>query len=401
MTNRELDGSSITGSGVGDAARASEWHPFSDDDSGALAAASLAPEIEVSSPAASEEEVKRLLSELDLSDTHSVLHFGARAQERLTEISDRMLEGVRAKDVGAAGVSLAEMITTLKGLDVDGLDPSRGSGLLGRLLGRGRPIVRFLRQYEAVRDQIEAISRDLERHKTGLLTDVAALDRLYTANLEYFRALEGYIAAGEAKLRELDATSLPVLAAEVEASQDLLGAQRLRDLCTARDDLERRVHDLKLTRQVAMQALPSIRLVQQNDKSLIDKIGSTLLNTVPLWRQQLARAVTIYRSARAAETLSAATDLTNDLLRANAESLKNANAQARREVERGVFDIDAVEQANRTLIETIEESLTIADQGQRARAAASQQLGRLEAELRRALTAASARVRDENAGSDH
>lgn len=386
MTDRKQDGSISGGSGEHGAARESS---------------SLAPELEVSSPTLSEEDVQRLLSELDLLDTHSVMHFGARAQERLTEISDRMLEGVRAKDVGAAGASLTEMMTTLKGVDVDGLDPSRGSGLLARLLGRGRPVVRFLRRYEAVRDQIEAISRDLERHKTRLLTDVAALDRLYAANLESFRALEGYIAAGEAKLRELDATSIPALAAEVEASQDLLGAQRLRDLRAVRDDLERRVHDLKLTRQVSMQALPSIRLVQESDKSLIDKIGSTLLNTVPLWRQQLAQAVTIYRSARAAETLSAATDLTNDLLRANAESLKSANAQARRQAERGVFDIDAIKEANRTLIETIEESLSIVDEGRQARAAASQELGRLEADLRRALGAASASTRGGGARSDH
>jgi uncharacterized protein YaaN involved in tellurite resistance len=172
--------------------------------------------------------------------------------------------------------------------------------------------------------------------------------------------------------------------------------QRLKDLRSARDDLERRVHDLKLTRQVTMQGLPSIRLVQENDKGLINKINSTLVNTVPLWRQQLAQAVTIYRSGAAADTLRSATDLTNDLLRANAENLKSANAEARRQIERGVFDIEVVKQANQALIETIEESLAIADQGKRARAAASQELGRLEADLRRALASASARGASEH-----
>jgi len=151
------------------------------------------------------------------------------------------------------------------------------------------------------------------------------------------------------------------------------------------------VHDLRLTRQVSMQGLPSIRLVQENDKGLINKINSTLVNTVPLWRQQLAQAVTIYRSSQATETVKAATDLTNELLKANAANLKEANAEARRQIERGVFDIEVVKQANRSLIETIEESLKIADEGKRARAKAAAELEQLEAELRRTLAAASAR----------
>jgi uncharacterized protein YaaN involved in tellurite resistance len=172
----------------------------------------------------------------------------------------------------------------------------------------------------------------------------------------------------------------------------MIQAQNLRDLRSARDDLERRVHDLRLTRQVAMQSLPSIRLVQENDKGLINKINSTLVNTVPLWRQQLAQAVTVYRSGQAAATVKAATDLTNELLRANAQNLKQANAEARRQIERGVFDIEVIKQANRTLIETIEESLAIADEGKRARAEATAQLQHLEDELRASLAAASAKA---------
>jgi uncharacterized protein YaaN involved in tellurite resistance len=341
---------------------------------------------------ASDPAVTNLLKELDLTDSQSVLFFGAKAQEQLTQVSDRMLEGVRAKDVGPAGAALSEMVTTLKGFDVAALNPNRKPGLFSRLLGQGRPIARFLEEYEAVRDQIEAIGRTLERHKTKLLTDVTALDRLYQANLDYFRALEQYIAAGEAKLRELDESVIPAQAARVELAADMVMAQQLRDLRGARDDLERRVHDLKLTRQVTMQGLPSIRLVQENDKGLINKINSTLVNTVPLWRQQLAQAVTIYRSGEAADTLRAATYLTNDLLPANAENLKTANTQARREIERGVFDIEVVRQANQTLIATIEEGLKIADEGKRARALASQELERLEGDLRRALSAASAKA---------
>ena len=341
-------------------------------------------------PPAEQAEIKGLLAEIDLTDSGSIMHFGAKAQQQLTLVSDQMLEGVRSKDTGPAGDALGEMVGTLRGFELDGLDPNAKRGLLGRLFGATKPITRFLQQYEEVRDQIDRIGVDLERHKTRLLTDVTALDRLYNANLAYFRDLERYIAAGDAKLAELDEQTIPALAARVETDNDMVQAQNLRDLRAARDDLERRVHDLRLTRQVAMQALPSIRLVQENDKGLINKINSTLVNTVPLWRQQLAQAVTIYRSGRAAETVRAATDLTNDLLRANAANLKTANAEARRQIERGVFDIETVKQANQALIETIEESLQIADEGKRARAAASAELQQMEADLRRTLSAANA-----------
>ena len=335
-------------------------------------------------------EIRSLLAEIDLTDSSSVVHFGVKAQQQLTQVSDQMLEGVRAKDTGGAGGALSEMVGTLRGFNVEALDPNAKPGFLARLFGAGKPIAKFLQQYEEVRDHIDRISLDLERHKTRLLTDVTSLDRLYDANLSYFRELEHYIAAGEAKLAELDRETIPALAARVESEADMVQAQNLRDLRGARDDLERRVHDLRLTRQVAMQALPSIRLVQENDKGLVNKINSTLVNTVPLWRQQLAQAVTIYRSGHAAETVRAATDLTNDLLRANAENLKLANAEARRQIERGVFDIETVKAANQALIETIEESLRIADEGKRARAAAGAELQQMEAGLRRTLAAASA-----------
>ncbi|ESQ11796.1 MAG: toxic anion resistance protein [Thiohalocapsa sp. PB-PSB1] len=337
-------------------------------------------------------EIKRLLAELDLTDSSSIMHFGASAQQQLTAVSDQMLEGVRNKDSGPAGQSLSEMVGTLRGFDVAALDPNAKSGFFSRLFGAGKPILRFLQEYESVREQIDHITLDLDRHKTRLLTDLTALDRLYDANLAYFRELEQYIAAGELKLAELDNEIIPALAATLEQDADMVRAQNLRDLRAARDDLERRVHDLRLTRQVSMQALPSIRLVQENDKGLINKINSTLVNTVPLWRQQLAQAITIYRSGRAAETVKAATDLTNDLLRANADNLKVANLEARKQIERGVFDIETVKRANQTLIETIEESLAIADEGKRARAAATAELTRMEGDLRKTLAAASAQT---------
>lgn len=330
-----------------------------------------------------------LLAELDLSDTHSILFFGSRAQEELTTVSDRMLERVRTKDLGPAGSALNDMVLTLRGFDVGELDPNRKPGWLDRLLGKGRDAAKLLQQYEAVRDQIDHITGQLEQHKTALLIDIESLDRLYAANLDYFRVLEQYIAAGEEKLRELDAEEIPAM--ERATGEDTIAAQRLRDLRARRDDLERRLHDLRLTRQVTLQSLPSIRLVQENDKALVGKINSTLVNTVPLWRQQLAQALTIHRSREAAKTVAAATDLTNDLLRANAENLRQANVIARTEMERGVFDIAAVAEANRNLIGAIEDSLRIADEGRAARARATEELDRLEQQLRDSLAAASAR----------
>ncbi|HSF64182.1 MAG TPA: toxic anion resistance protein, partial [Paracoccaceae bacterium] len=247
---------------------------------------------------------------------------------------------------------------------------------------------------EDVQAQIDKITENLLSHEHKLLKDIKSLDILYARTLDFYDELALYIAAGEAKLADLDATDIPAKEAAVKAAAEadqVKAAQELRDLRAARDDLERRVHDLKLTRQVTMQSLPSIRLVQENDKSLVTKINSTLVNTVPLWETQLAQAVTIQRSREAAESIRAANDLTNELLTANAENLREANKVVRQEMERGVFDIEAVRQANATLIATIDESLAIADQGKARRAAAEVELKKMEAELRDTLSAARSR----------
>lgn len=342
-------------------------------------------------PAEKQRRVQQLANEIDVGNTQSVLFFGSKAQEQLTVISDRMLDGVKNKEIGPAGDDLNEMVATIRGFEVDDLDPNKKQGFFGRMLGRSKPVVKFLQQYEEVRKQIDAITDKLERHKTRLLTDIVSLDRLYQANLDYFHTLEDYIAAGEEKLRQLDEVIIPEEAGKAETAGEVIAAQNLRDLRAARDDLERRVHDLRLTRQVSMQSLPGIRLVQENDKGLVNKINSTIVNTVPLWRQQLATAVTIYRSAQAAETVKAATDLTNELLAANAETLKQANAETRKQLERGVFDIETVKKANEALIATIEESLQIADQGKKMRREAVAQLQQCEADLRKTLAAAQAK----------
>ena len=338
-------------------------------------------------------EIDEAMAELAIDDSTSVLFFGTAAQENVTAVADEMLEGVRNKDTAAAGEALNDMVTTLRGLPVGELDPHQKPGLLGRVFRSATPIARMLQRYEQVGSQVDAISNRLDAHTSKLMKDIGLLDRLFDKTLEYFRRLEVYIAAGEERLRRLDTETLPALAREVEQTNDVLKAQQLGDLRAKRDDLERRVHDLKLTRQVTMQSLPSIRLVQQNDKALVGKIASTMANTIPLWRQQLAMALTIARSTEAGETLEKATDLTNELLKANAETLRTSTQTIRTQVERGIVDIAAVKQANDALIATIGDALRIADDGKRQRAEAEKQLAACESELKQALVASRQRQR--------
>ncbi|KCV80985.1 hypothetical protein ATO10_14324 [Actibacterium atlanticum] len=349
-------------------------------------------------------EIRKRMDELDMDNTTSIIEFGSSAQAELQTISQSMLADVKNKDVGPAGDSLRNIVTTIRGFSISELDVRRKRSWWERLTGKAAPLAKFMARYEDVQGQIDKITDTLLGHEHKLLKDIKSLDILYEKTLDFYDELALYIAAGEEKLKELDGTIIPTKEAEVNSAapdQQVIVAQELRDLRAARDDLERRVHDLKLTRQVTMQSLPSIRLVQENDKSLVNKINSTLVNTVPLWETQLAQAVTIQRSKEAAEAVRDASDLTNELLTANAENLQQANRVVREEMERGVFDIEAVKQANATLIDTIQESLAIADEGKAKRAAAEEDLKKMEADLRDTLAAAKAR-RDgvgDNAGT--
>ncbi|WP_118138692.1 toxic anion resistance protein [Oceanicella sp. SM1341] len=338
-----------------------------------------------------QERIRALAGEIDITDTQSIIRFGSKAQEKLTAISDQMLGGVRNKDSGPAGESLREMVSSLRGFDMGELDPNRKPSWWERIFSSSKPLAKFYARYETVQGQIDKITDELEHHEHKLLVDIESLDRLYEESLAFYHQLALHIAAGEEKLRGLDATVIPAKEAEVAAAPEdsqVIRAQELRDLRAARDDLDRRVHDLRLTRQVTMQSLPSIRLVQENDKSLATKIDSTLVNTVPLWKGQLAQAITVHRSREAARAVRDANDLTNDLLTSNAENLRQANTEVRTQVERGVFDVEAISKANAELIATIEDSLRIADEGKVKRAHAEEELKRMEADLRRSLAAA-------------
>ena len=345
-------------------------------------------------PAVQEEEQSKLeqaLSELDFKNRTSIIYFGASAQEELDDISNRMIDGVKNKDTGAAGAVLNEMVAAIKGFDIEELNPNKKLPWYSKLFGGTKPLVKFMQGYEDVRDQIDEIANNLEVHKSTLMKDVVSLDKLYEANLEYFRTLELYIEAGEIKKKELAEKVLPDYVTKAE-SGEMMEIQELKEVRAFGDDLERRVHDLRLSRQVTMQSLPSIRLIQENDKSLINKISSTLINTVPLWRNQLAQTVTIFRSHESAKALKDAADLTNELLEKNAEGLREANKEVRTQMERGIFDIESIKIANNTLIATLNDSLEIAEEGKQARVKALIELEKTEQELKTALLSTKAKM---------
>ena len=336
------------------------------------------------------QRIDELVERLDIHDTTSILDFGSDAQKRLTDIADDMLENVKTKDSGEAGQLLSDMVLILKGFQVEERKLREKPDLWKRLIGKAKqPLQAFLQRFADVADQIDQISNALESRKQQLLVDVVALDRLYEATLEYYRDLRHHIAAAEQVIERAEVHSLPRLKARAEHEDSMESAQSLRDFQGRRNELERRLHDLELTRQVTMQALPSIRMIQENDKSLVGKIDTTLINTVPLWRQQLAQSIAIHRSGKAAQAMKDSADLTNALLRENAETLQTANRESRREHERGVFDITAVEEANRILIETIEESIHLHEQARIRRKDAQKRLDKAERTLRDTLKSAS------------
>jgi uncharacterized protein YaaN involved in tellurite resistance len=337
-----------------------------------------------------EAAIASLAQQIDLADPGSILRFGQEAQSRAQSAADAMLGSARNQETGDAGRTLSGLLTTLRGFDVTKLD-ERPNFFQRMFTKAGAEITGIIQRYETVKGQIETIGDKLDTHRTRLLEDVERLERLYQATLEWFHALGDHIAAGEVVLKRTNEETLPALEKRMaDVPGDDIAPQRLRDLRGARDELERRVHDLRLTRQVAMQALPSIRLIQENDKALSSKIHSVLANTVPLWRQQLAQALAIHRMREAGQTVKQATDLTNRLLTANAETLRRGNQEARTELERGVFDLDAVQKANAALVATIEDSLKIADEARGQRARAAEELEKLEQDIRRVLMQAKA-----------
>jgi uncharacterized protein YaaN involved in tellurite resistance len=334
-----------------------------------------------------QQKVRELADKIDLDNTQSIISFGVEAQRELTNTADQMLQGVRNKDTGPVGDVLGELMLRVRGLGLDDLKPGddKPNWFSRVVLRQVHPVAKFVQRYETVQGQVDSLASALEKHKVRLIRDVVLLDKLYDASLNYFHDLELYIAAAETKLRELDEDILPKLRAKAERSHEMLDVQRLRDITARRDDLERRLHDLRLTRQVTLQSLPQIRLIQDVDKSLINKVQSSILTTVPVWKNQLAMAITLWNQKQALRTQRMVTDTTNEMLARNAELLRTGNAQARTEIERGIFDIETIRKVNDELIATIEESIQIAQDGKRKRYEAEVEMERLEHELKQTL----------------
>lgn len=333
-----------------------------------------------------QEQVRALMAKIDVADAQSILSFGVEAQAQVTDSADRLLAETRNKDVGPIGADLNDLLLEVRGLGVDELDPQdQGNWFQRKILRSATPLAKFVQRYETVQGQIDAISRELDAHRVNLIRDIALLDRLYDATVDYFAQLELYIAAADAKLHELDNEVLPALEAQAQQTGDLLAAQTLRDTQARRLDLERRAHDLKLTRTVTLQSLPQIRLIQDVDKSLVTKIQSSILTTIPVWKSQIAMAITLWNQQQALEMEKAITDTTNEMLARNAELLRLGSAEARQEIERGIFDLETIRKVNEELMQTIRESITITEEGRRRRAETERELTRLEGELKQAL----------------
>ncbi len=331
----------------------------------------------------SPEEQKAVLAfvdRIDISDSETVLKYGSAAQNKISQFSDRILADVKTKDTGTISDMLSKLVTELKGFDVD--SESKKGGLFGLFRKGGADLTQMKAKFEKVEVNITEIIKTLTGHQKQLISDSQMLDGLYAENEQYYHELTLYIIAGELKLRRLREEDLPPLLAKAQETADPADAQAANDFAQLIDRYEKRVHDLKLTRMVSVQMGPQIRLMQTNDNVLAERIQSTIANTIPLWKSQMVIALGMQHAEEALKAQKAVTDMTNDLLKSNAEKLKTGTIETAREAERGVIDMETIRIANTSLIETLTEVQKIQREGAQKRAEASIELGRLEKELR-------------------
>ena len=326
--------------------------------------------------------VDDFIAKVDITNPEHVLLFGADAQKRIADFSENALNTVKTQDPGEVGNMLVNLVSELKGFERDTEEPKG----LRKLFARAEDKVeRMKSRYSAVSVNVEKIAGSLENYQAQLLKDISMFDRLYDQNSEYFRQLTLYIIAGDKKLAEVRNTELKRLMDKAAASGDAMDAQKANDLAAQCDRFEKKLYDLKLTRQVSMQMAPQIRLLQNNDSLLVERIQSTLSNTLPLWKSQMVLALGLQHSKEALAAQTAVTDMTNELLRKNAEALKIGTIETARESERGIIDMDTLVQTNQSLIETIDEVLRIQQDGHAKRLEAEKQLYSMEADLKKKL----------------
>ncbi|MDD7412842.1 MAG: toxic anion resistance protein [bacterium] len=319
---------------------------------------------------------------IDVTDTNLVFQYGAGAQQKIAQFSDSALASVQTKDLGEVGDMMANLVAELKGFNAD---PDEKKGLFGFIRKNVDKMTLLKARYDEAEVNVNKIVSSLESHQVTLLKDIATLDQLYEMNLDYFKELSMYIAAGKKRLEEVRATDLAEATKRAEASGLAEDAQAAKDLADKCDRFEKKLYDLELTRNIAIQMGPQIRLIQNNDQVMAEKIQSTMVNTIPLWKSQMVIALGLHHAQEAMKAQRSVSDLTNDLLRSNAERLHTASVEVAKESERGIIDIETLTATNQRLIDTMDEVLAIQQDGREKRRAAEGELARIEGELRSKL----------------
>ncbi len=326
--------------------------------------------------------VDEFAQKIDLTNSAVVLQYGAAAQKKIANFSDTALNKVRTKDLGAVGEDITNLVTELKGFD---LEEEEKKGFFGFFKNTSNKITAMKAKYDSAEVNVNKIAEALERHQVVLMKDIVMLDQLYEMNLNYHKELSMYIIAGKKKLQEERSTRLVQLQEKAKRTGLAEDAQATNDFAQQCDGFEKKLHDLELTRMVSVQMSPQIRLVQNNDKIMTEKIQSTLVNTIPLWKSQMVLALGVAHSEQAVKAQREVTNMTNELLRKNAEKLKMSTIETARESERGVVDMETLRYTNQSLIQTLDEVVKIQDEGRAKRRAAEEELGRLEGELKQKL----------------
>ncbi len=341
-----------------------------------------APVFEESTLTAEEKRmVDDFASKIQLNNSAMILQYGSGAQKKIADFSETALDNVRTKDLGEVGEMLSSVVTELKSFDVD----ENEKGIFGFFKRSSNKIVAMKAKYDKAEANIDKICTALENHQIQLLKDIAMLDKMYELNKVYFKELSMYIMAGKKKLQEVQQTELPALQEKAKQSGLPEDAQAVNDLSGLCNRFEKKLHDLELTRMISIQMAPQIRLVQGNDTLMTDKIQSTLVNTIPLWKSQMVLALGVAHSQQAAQAQHEVSNMTNELLRKNADTLKMATVETAKESERGIVDIETLKHTNESLISTLDEVLRIQEEGRQKRQEAEAELGRIEGELKQKL----------------
>lgn len=331
-----------------------------------------------------ERMVEEFAAKIDLRNSNLILQYGAGAQKKMADFSENALENVRTKDLGEIGSMLTDVVTELRSLD----EPEEEKGFFGFLKKSGNKLANMKAKYEKAEINVNKICKMLENHQIRLLKDIAMLDKMYELNTVYFKELSMYIEAGKRKIQEVRLKELPALDEKARRTGLPEDAQEVSDLAALCGRFEKKIHDLELTRAVSLQMAPQIRLVQGNDTLMTEKIQSTLVNTIPLWKSQMVLAIGVENSAKAAAAQREVTNVTNELLQKNAEKLKMATVDTAREAERGIVDMETLQATNQSLISTLDEVRKIQTEGREKRRAAEAELNRIESELKQKLLAA-------------